>query len=146
MRKQIETEIEINASADRVWKILSDFPAYSTWNPFVREISGAPKVGERLRVFVQLPGGKGMTFKPTVLKAEENRELRWLGRLIIPGIFDGEHYFQIEPIGEDRIRFMHGEKFRGLLVRLFAGTLEKGTTEGFKAMNEALKKRAEAVN
>ncbi len=31
------------------------------------------------------------TFRPTVLVAEPNRELRWLGRLFMPGPFDGEH-------------------------------------------------------
>ena len=89
MKKQIETEIEINASAATVWSILTDFAAHPTWNPFVKEISGTPKVGERLRVFIQPVGGKGMVFKPTVLRAEEGRELRWLGRLLMPGFSTG---------------------------------------------------------
>lgn len=144
MKKQIETEIEIDASAETVWKILTDFDAHPSWNPFVREISGIPKEGERLRVFIQPAGGKGMVFKPKVLKAEQNRELRWLGRLFIPGFFDGEHYFRIEPIGENRVRFVHGENFSGVLVGLMAGSLDKGTADGFRAMNEALKRRAES--
>ena len=143
MKKQIETEIEINASAATVWSILTDFAAHPTWNPFVKEISGTPKVGERLRVFIQPVGGKGMVFKPTVIRAEEGRELRWLGRLLIPGIFDGEHFFRIEPISDGRVRFVHGEIFSGVLVGLFAKSLDTGTASGFRAMNEALKKRAE---
>ena len=109
----------------------------------MREISGIPKVGERLRVFIQPPGGKGMVFKPTVLRSDVNRELRWRGRLLMPGLFDGEHYFRIEPIDKNRVRFIHGENFSGLLVKLFASSLDEGTTEGFKAMNAALKERAE---
>ena len=144
MKKQIETAIEINASAETVWKILTDFDAHPSWNPFVREISGVPREGERLRVFIQPAGSKGMMFKPTVLKAEEDRELRWLGKLFIPGLFDGEHYFRIEPIGENRVRFVHGENFSGILVGLFAKSLDKGTADGFRAMNEALKRRAES--
>ena len=146
MKKQIETEIAIDASAGTVWRILTDFAAHQSWNPFVREISGIPKEGEKLRVFIQPAGGKGMAFKPTVLKAEENRELRWLGRLLIPGIFDGEHHFRIEPINEKRVRFVHGENFSGILVGFMAGSLDKGTADGFRAMNEALKKRAEESN
>ncbi len=144
MKKQIETEIEIDASAETVWNILTDFDEHPSWNPFVREISGFPKEGERLRVFIQPAGGKGMVFKPRVLKAEQNRELRWLGKLFIPGLFDGEHYFRIEPIGEDRVRFVHGENFSGILVGLMAGSLDKGTADGFRAMNQALKRRAES--
>ena len=144
MKKQLETEIEINAPAERVWKVLTDFHAHPIWNPFIRELRGKPIEGERLRVFIQPPGGKGMVFKPIVLKAEENRELRWLGKMFIPGLFDGEHYFRIEPIDEDRVRFIHGEIFSGLLVRLFAKSLDEGTLSGFRQMNEALKRRAES--
>ena len=145
MKKQIETEIEINAPAERVWKVLTDFHAHPSWNPFIKELRGKPAVGEKLRVSIQPPGGKGMVFKPTVLTADENRELRWLGRLLMPGLFDGEHYFRIEPIDENRVRFIHGEKFSGLLVRLFEKSLDTGTLAGFREMNEALKKRAEGL-
>ena len=62
--------------------------------------------------------------------------------MLFPGIFDGEHYFLLEPIGESRTRLTQGEKFSGLLVGLLSGTLS--TTEaGFKAMNTALKQQAE---
>ena len=143
MKKQIESEIEINASPERVWKVLTDFEEHPSWNPFIKELRGKPIEGERLRVTIKSTGGKAMVFKPTVLKADVNRELRWLGRLLVPGLFDGEHYFRIETIGEDRVRFIHGEKFSGILVGLFAKSLEEGTLSGFREMNEALKRRAE---
>jgi hypothetical protein len=144
VRKELESEIEINASAESVWRVLIDFDAYPSWNPFIKEISGRPAVGEKLRAFIQPPGGKGMVFKPTVLKAEKNRELRWLGHLVMPRLFDGEHYFRIESIHANGVRFVHGEIFSGLLVRLFAGSLDTGTLSGLREMNEALKRRAES--
>jgi len=144
VKKHLETEIEINATAERVWEVLTDFDAHPRWNPFIKELKGKPIEGERLRVFIQPPGGKGMVFKPTVLKSEENRELRWLGRLLMPGLFDGEHYFRIEDIGNDRVRFIQGENFSGILVRLFAKSLDDGTLKGFQQMNEALKRRVES--
>ena len=61
-----------------------------------------------------------MTFRPTVLKVEPNREFRWLGHLLFPGLFDGEHIFTIEPLGEGHVRFTQREVFTGLLVPLFA--------------------------
>lgn len=139
----IKTEIEIAAPPERVWSILLDFPAHPEWNPFVRSITGNPKPGERLEVFIQPQGGRGMTFRPTVLVAAANREFRWLGRFILPGILDGEHYFQIIPITPNRVRFLQGEKFSGVLVPLAKSGLEGGTKAGFIAMNEALKARAE---
>jgi hypothetical protein len=60
----------------------------------------------------------------------------------VPRIFDGEHSFQIEQIGEGRVRFVQAERFTGALVPLVGRTLEP-TRRGFEAMSEALKRRAE---
>lgn len=140
---EVTTEIEINASAQQVWSVLVNFAEYPNWNPFVREITGVPRVGEKLRVVIQPPGGKGMTFRPTVLVATAEQELRWLGRILIPGLFDGEHYFRVVPLGPDKVRFIHGERFSGLLVALAKATLDSATKAGFEAMNQALKAKAE---
>jgi hypothetical protein len=141
--KELRTEIEIEATPARVWEILTDFASYPEWNPFIRAIEGEPKEGTRVEARIAPPGGHEMTFKPTVLEATPERELRWLGRLLVPGIFDGEHTFRIEPAGEGRVRFTQSERFSGVLVPLFGKTLEK-TKRGFAEMNEALKRRAEA--
>ena len=141
--KELHTEIEIQASDERVWQLLTDFADFPEWNPFIRRASGEALTGARLEVLLQPPGGRAMTFRPTVLKAEPRRELRWLGRLLVPGLFDGEHIFSIEPLDAQRVRFMQREVFRGLLVPLFAGSLERDTRRGFEAMNRALKERAE---
>ena len=104
--KVLHSEIEIDAPAERVWRMLTDFASYSQWNPFIRTISGQPTKGERLEVRIEPPGGRGMTFKPKVLTAEPNRELRWLGHLLVPELFDGEHSFIIQPLEENRVRFV----------------------------------------
>ena len=143
--KELRTEIEIQASAERVWQLLTDFPSFPQWNPFIRKASGKVQVGERLDINIQPSGASGMTFRPTVLKAEPNRELRWLGHLLISGLFDGEHIFTIEPFGEGRVRFTQREVFTGLLVPLFARGLDTDTRRGFEEMIQALKTRAEQV-
>ena len=142
MVRSISHTIEIDASPEAVWRELADTGSYADWNPFVRRLEGELEENARLEVEIDPPGGRAMTFKPTVLAARPGRELRWLGRLGIRGIFDGEHSFEIEPLGRDRSRFTQAERFSGLLVLPFAGTLEK-TRRGFEAMNVALKERAE---
>lgn len=141
--KELLTEIEIKATPERVWEILADFPEYPVWNPFIRTASGELRPGARLDVRIEPPGGRGMTFRPTVLKAEPGRELRWIGHLLVSGLFDGEHSFTIEPIGDGLVRFTQREMFRGILVPLFRKSLDAGTLQGFHLMNAALKKRAE---
>ena len=140
--RRIETSIEIEAPPKKAWSLLTDFAGMATWNPFIKSISGTLAPGSRLAVHTAPPGRNGMQFKPTILVANPDRELRWLGRLLLPGIFDGEHYFLLEPVGSDRMRLTHGEKFSGMLVGMFGGTLS-ATKDGFEAMNVALKQRAE---
>ena len=85
-----------------------------------------------------------MTFRPKVLVAKPNAELRWLGRFLMPGLFDGEHYFVLSQLGENRTRFVHGERSSGVLVPLVKSNLESAIRAGFEAMNEAMKRRAES--
>jgi hypothetical protein len=141
--KELVTEIEIQATAERVWQLLTDFARFPQWNPFIRRASGAAKAGERLQVYMQPSDASGMAFRPTVLKAESQRELRWLGHFLMPGLFDGEHSFSIESLGSKRVRFVQHEVFTGLLVPLLAHSLDTDTRRGFEEMNRALKVQAE---
>ncbi len=143
--KELRTEIDIEAPAERVWQILTDFTSYPEWNPFVRRISGEAQEGAQLEVYLQASGARGMTFRPTVLKAEPSREFRWRGKLFIQGLFDGEHVFEIEQLAENRVRFVQRESFRGLLTPMLLRMLENDTRRGFEEMNAALKSRAEAA-
>jgi hypothetical protein len=143
MARELRTDIEINAPAETVWEVLTDFSHYSQWNPFIRSISGEARQGGMLEIFIQQPGGNGMTFRPIILALQPERELRWLGRLLLPGIFDGEHQFQIESLGENRTRLIQREAFSGLLVPFLWSSLDKQTKQGFEEMNRALKIQAE---
>jgi hypothetical protein len=142
---QIATSIEIAASPATVWEILADFPSYPSWNPFVKSIAGSKEPGARLDVTLQPAGGRATTLKPRLLVCDAPREFRWKGQLGIPGIFDGEHSFQLSSLGSGKTLFRHGEKFTGLLVPfVFRGALKRATERGFEAMNRALKLRAES--
>lgn len=142
--KKLHSETTIYAPPELVWSVLVDFARYPEWNPFVVEVSGAAGAGERLRVRLQPPGGRGVTMRPTVTVAEPPRAFQWLGHLGFPGVFDGRHTFELEPI-PGGTRFVQREEFTGVLVPLLARSLDRGTAAGFGAMNRALKERVEQV-
>jgi hypothetical protein len=144
--QELNTEIEINAPARIVWGLLTDFSRLPEWNPFMQRASGQIKQGEKIEIRLQLPSGPGMTIKPILLKVEPERELRWLGHLFVPGLFDGEHIFTIEPLAEDRVRFIQREEFQGILVSLMLSMIGESTQRGFEAMNQALKVEAENLH
>jgi len=139
-QRTIQIEVTINASASKVWQVLTDFEAYPQWNPFIRQMTGAARPGEQLMAELH-SGGRTMTIRPTVLVVQPERELAWIGRLFIPGVFDGEHSFIIEPLG-DRVHFVQSETFKGVLVP-FSGAILSDTERSFQGMNQALKERAE---
>jgi predicted N-acetyltransferase YhbS len=143
--QRIETTVMIAAPPERVWAILTDFARMPDWNPFICAISGGLQEGGRMSVLIAPPGQSPMRFRPTVLVAEPGRELRWRGALVLPGLFDGEHYFVLQADGSGGTRLVHGEAFSGLLVPLvMRQAMLAATRDGFEAMNQALKREAEA--
>ena len=144
MKRHVSHTIEIHASPAEVWAIVSDGGSFPSWNPFIQKLEGELRAGAKLTVKVQPPGRRSATFRPTVLTAEPARELRWIGRVLIPGIFDGEHSLVLEPTATGGTRFTQAERFSGVLVRLLSGDIDS-TEVGFRQMNEALKARAEGV-
>lgn len=143
--KVIETEIQINADPKQVWEILTDLNRYPEWNPFIKKIKGKIIKGEKLEVHISPPHTKEMIFKPTVLSAKPHSEFRWLGHLLFPSIFDGEHSFTIEG-NENGSLLVQKEIFKGFLVPILWKSMEKNIKEGFEQMNKALKQRAEREN
>ena len=141
--KLVYSEITINATPQKVWSVLTDFSNYPSWNPFITSFNGQPVVGKKIVAHICPPGAKGMTFKPVILQYTPNHELRWIGKLFISHLFDGEHTFILKDNGNGTTTLMQYERFRGILVSLFKKMLDVNTRDGFSQMNEAVKKRAE---
>ncbi len=145
MAHHLHTEIEIEATPETVWSILTDLDAYADWNPFITSSKGVIAVGERLTHRLEPPGGKAITIRPTLTEVDQGRALEWLGRLLVPYLFDGRHRFELIPSGNGT-RVVHSEHFRGLLVGFLKKSLDTTTRAGFEAMNTALKERAETTS
>ena len=139
---QLRTEILIAAEPAKVWKVLTDFPAYHEWNPFIVQISGKTEVGSTLNVEMSPPERSAVRFSPRVLSVKPQSELVWRGVLWFGWLFTGEHFFRLEPGEAGQTRFLHGEDFSGLLLKFMPMTQ---TARGFVFMNQALKRRVESM-
>jgi hypothetical protein len=143
MPHDLHTEIEIDAPAQTVWDVLVDFPSYGSWNPFVTHIEGTLAPKARLRVKLKPPGGPAMKIRPQLVEVEPGKRFEWVGHLGIRGLFDGAHRFEVIPLSAERTRLVQAEHFNGILVPLVRKLLDGKTRQGFEAMNEAVKRRAE---
>lgn len=140
MAYTIHTSIDIAASPEIVWAILTDFPSYPEWNPFVSHIEGPIEEGEKIKVSID-----GMKFEPILQTVIPHEELSWKGKLWINGLFDGEHIFQINDNQDGTITFVQKEHFKGLLIPILKKKLELETKLGFEKMNIALRDRVEEL-
>jgi len=145
MSKIVTTHLTVRAPAEDIWKTLTDLDEYRSWNPFLTEAAGTIKVGERLKLTMQVPGGHAMTVRPWVTAVEDHRYLEWLGRLGLPGLLDGRHSFSLTPLPGGRTLLQQSETFTGVLVPL-TGSVPTRTRAGFDAVNEALALRTTRIS
>jgi hypothetical protein len=144
MHHELHTEIDIDATPEVVWQVLTDLDRYPEWNPFITSSVGEPEVGNQLVNRMEPPGGMAITFKPQVTVVEDGKSFEWLGKIGFSGVFDGRHRFDVEA-SPNGTKFIQSESLDGMLVRFMRKSLDTTTKSGFEAMNVALKARAESV-
>lgn len=125
-----------------MWQVITDFPKYPEWNPYIVEAKGSPIVGAKLEIHIQMPSGKDRRYKPVISILEEENEIRWVGKSTFPGLLNAEHIITIER-EEGCVNLIHIENFRGFLTPFFARTIDSDIKEGLEKMDRALKRRAE---
>ena len=143
MKHALHTDIEIDATPEAVWNILTDLDGYADWNPFITSATGTVAVGERLVNRMRPPGGREMPLKPTVTAVEPEATFEWLGHLGVSGVLDGRHRFELEQTPSGGTRLKHSEFFSGalvvlaLLVLVFTPQLIALLYSGFSASMQA---------
>jgi hypothetical protein len=142
--KSISVTTEISAPIETVWAELSAVDDYAAWNPFITSFTGELAIGSRVEVQIAPPGGRPMTFRPTITEVTSGRRIEWLGRFLVSGLVDGRHSFLLEALDDGRTRLTQAEEFSGVLVPLMGSMLGR-TRQGFAAMNETVRVRAEAA-
>lgn len=144
-KRELVISVEIEASRELVWKVLTDLEAFSEWNPMIRRAEGRLRPGEFLRVRFQPHGSRGHDFKPRLTVVDPPRELRWTAFLDLPRIFHFEHYWILEEAGEGKTLLKHGVFVKGVLAPLVWKRVEESSRKPFEAMNLAHKQRAEEL-
>jgi hypothetical protein len=140
----LSSEIAIDAPSELVWQVIVDFDSYPDWNPVEIEAKGQAVVGAAFEHTGKLPGRKPRTFKARIIEATPPRALAWKGHIVVPGLFDVRHHFEIDPLDDDRSRLRQYEYFSGLLIPFMRGVLHD-TQAAFELANKAIKQRAEGL-
>jgi len=136
VNQSVRTEIEIAATPERVWEVLTDLAAYPDWNPVMRWLKGDARLGGAIRFRIEIGGLPPLTLAAKICAYEPQRELAWRGGP--PSVFSGMHYLRLTPLEGGRTRLVHGEDFRGVLVRgLFRRWVMPRIVRSYDEMNRA---------
>lgn len=138
--REIRTQIEIDAPPSVVWDVLTDLSSYREWNPHVTEASGDLRENGAIEIRVQPSGGRSRTMTTTVAALDPQRRLTWVGTVLSSWLFEGRHSFELEPLADDRTRFVNRERLSGLLVPF---VVADDARLDYEAMNRAIAERSE---
>jgi hypothetical protein len=111
-------EINIRATPETIWSLLTDAKGFSRWNSTVTGIEGEIREGERLRLHVP---GTDRTFTPTVSGVVPNERMTWTGG--IAPLFKGVRTFVLTPRHDSSTDFAMVERFSGLMLPLVKGSM-----------------------
>jgi hypothetical protein len=140
---RVEDRIGVQAPAEVIWDIVYDLSRWSEWNPTYPKAQGEVRIGETLDLTLALPGQPEQALKAKVLDWVPNEQLHW--RLtLLGGLIKTLRYIEITPLSEVGCIVDNGEIFGGLMGPSLGRRMARPVRQGFKAMNEALKARAEA--
>ena len=141
---RVEDRIGIQAPAEVIWEIVQDLPTWSEWNPTYPRAEGEIRIGNTLTLDLALPGQPKQEIKAKVLEWVPGEQLHWQLRLM-GGLIRTVRYIEISPLSERGCIVDNGEIFGGLMGPSLGKRMGRAVRQGFHAMNEALKARAEAI-
>lgn len=141
-----QSMFEVKASADRVWHVLTTLEQYGEWNPQIPSASGRIRVGEIIRLRLALPGRPTLDLSATIQEVDPGRLLTWRGHVLAPWFFEGYRKFAIHNIERDRVSVEHVEDVHGVFAPAFSLVMGVPVRRSQRALNEALRHRAEERN
>jgi len=140
---RIEHRIGVQAPAEVIWDIVYDIDSWRDWNPLHPEARGTIRIGQALEIAVALPGMKPQQARATVLEWVPNEQLHF-ETVGLGGLVHSTRYVEIEELAPGSCIVANGEIMGGFVGQRLARSLGGKVFKGLRAMNEALKARAEA--
>lgn len=131
--------INIKASPDKLWAILTDAAGYPTWEPGVISIEGRIAPGQRIVARNKIAPDR--TFPAKVTAFEAGRFMAWTGGMPL-GLFKGVRTFTLDPQADGSVTYTLREEFSGPMLGMIAPSLPDQTAS-FQAHVEGLKAFAE---
>ncbi len=146
LMKGWKTEVVIHAPQQLVWDQVTDFKAYSDWNPFVLKADAQFEVGKAIHFLEDLKQYGQHWLNAKFLSIDPPNTFVWRGHFGASFIFTVCHTFIFETIGEHQTRFTQTHENSGLLIPYLAWRgVYCVSHQGYLDYNQALKERCESM-
>lgn len=143
-RFEIRHEIKIQAPPKDVWKAIIGFNDLHRWNSQLEYLGGEVAPNGKLQLRLSAKGADPYTFNAVVSAFEPEKRFAWLAITGVPRIFDGEHFFELQDLGDGSTLLVNREEYRGLLSPIIKRLpMMQSAPAGFQLMNEELKRYVE---
>jgi hypothetical protein len=137
-RMECAISASIQASADKIWGLLTNAAAFPRWNSTVTSIEGEIAEGQTLKL--KVPAAPARVFKPKVSHVQAGRSMIWSDGMA--PMFKGVRTFTLTPNTDGSTLFSMKEEFSGLMLPMIKGSLPDFAPV-FEAYAEDLKGAAE---
>ncbi len=144
MKRAVEFRLGVQAPAEIVWEVVSDFDSWKDWNPLYRKAEGQMKIGTTLTLEQHLPGEPAKVITPIVQDWVPYEQLHWRSTRV-GGLVTAIRYLEIENMGPENATFSNGELFIGMLLRFISRDERRRMRAAFTEMGEAVRDRAEVL-
>lgn len=138
--------VEIDAPAELVWQVLTDFGAYPEWNPFVVRCDTTGAVGDPVLLHLPDPATDGATFttQEWITVSTPPHHLQYQTGDSIPGMLAIRDQW-VDDLGAGRSAYETTDVFSGDIAQVVFDLQVEWVTAGFTATAHALKARAESL-
>lgn len=140
----IAAEVNIDASPQRVWQVLTDLARYPEWNPFTPRVDGRLAQGEPVTLHVHGLRRRPLTQREFVHDLVPGARLCWGMVMGHPALLTARRVQTLEALGPAACCYRTEDQLGGWLVPVVLALYGAAMQRGFDAMAVALKARAEA--
>jgi hypothetical protein len=141
----IQTEIEINANQEDVWKVFTDFSSYPEWNVYCKKIIGNPM---SFLPFIGIDFTFSGVYAPYAFIADVitfpyRFQIKAWGNIDI--FFEDVHNFLFYPLSDHSTLFKHEAKLKGMIISFTPENVFDEVRLNHQQMNQSLKERVEKL-
>lgn len=140
----IDKTLEINAPPEVVWEVITDFPRYGEWNPFILECKTTLKSGDPIDLKVKLMSVP-QPQREWILEHVPGKSFAYQMKPFPGGALSSRRSHEVTDAGGNRTRYHSYFQLKGWMKPLVVGLLGGRLEKGFAGMNAGVKQRAEQL-